>query len=241
MQPHYNLEEFHLEPTEADVYIALLKRGGAQASILARDTGIKRTSMYTTLANLTRKGFVKTVYKKSLQWYTPVPPYKVADSFRKKADAFELLIPKLEALSSKSQDVFGIQVIESLQELKDFYLGVPKEYKGMTYDSIGNTNTWNLYDRQFFESYREMRARAGIATRVLLTRDSKSVNPKNNKELLRDVRYLPEVVKFKSVMDIFPDKVLLISPELHSLALVIETRAMIDIFQGMFSCIWELV
>jgi hypothetical protein len=40
-------------------------------------------------------------------------------------------------------------------------------------------------------------------------------------------------------MDVFDDKILIISPDLTSLAIVIAIPAMVDIFKSMFEIIWD--
>ena len=65
---------------------------------------------------------------------------------------------------------------------------------------------------------------------------------KNNdadKSLLREVKFLPEKYKFKSTIDIFKDKVLIISPEISSLAVVLEVPAMVDVFKSVFEITWD--
>ena len=50
---------------------------------------------------------------------------------------------------------------------------------------------------------------------------------------------MPERFKFKSTIDIYADKVLIVSPELSSLAVVIAIPAMVDVFKSAFEMIWE--
>jgi len=47
--------------------------------------------------------------------------------------------------------------------------------------------------------------------------------------------------EFKSTLNIFKDKVLIINPESSSLAVVIAVPAMVDIFRSMFEIIWDSI
>ncbi len=58
---------------------------------------------------------------------------------------------------------------------------------------------------------------------------------------LRTVKYLPQKYVFKSTLDIFDDQVLVVSPELTSLAVVISVPVMMDVFKNVFEMMWDVV
>ncbi len=232
------LEPLGLSAQEAQVYLALLKIGGARASRIARETGFKRTTAYAILKNLSRKGFVTLYYRKSQQFYYAVKPARVATLFEKKLNAFTTLIPTLESLAKKETRDMGLRFIETKQELEEFYRGVLQDYHNRAYRIIGSAAGWEGLDPDFFIQFRKDRAAHRIRTRLLLTADSKSVSPKA-KILKRDVRFLSEKYPFRSTMDIYDDKVLIVSAELSSLAVVIEIPAMVDVFQSIFEMLWD--
>ena len=103
---------------------------------------------------------------------------------------------------------------------------------------IGNTNAWQAVCKEFADDYREKRAKYKIKTKLLLSADSEKINPRD-KSLLREFKYLPAKYKFKSTIDIFNDKILIVSPDLSALAVVIAIPAMVDIFISIFDIMWE--
>lgn len=234
------LKDIGLTDQEAIIYLSLLKTGGSTASLVAKDVGIKRTTVYAILKGMTQKGFLTTYYRKSKQFFYAERPQRVANHFEKKIASFVEAIPLLESLEKKQMQSFGLRFIETLDELKMFYKKALDEYKNKEYSIIGNSIYWQGLDPEFFDEFRNSRAKAKIKTRLLLTEESKDTNPTDQK-LLRESRLLPKQYLFKSTMDIFPDKVLVVSPELSSLAVVIAVPAMVDVFQGMFQMIWDFV
>ncbi len=115
-----------------------------------------------------------------------------------------------------------------------------KDYAGKSYDVIGSAPSWEGIDKDFFEQFRRDRAKAKITTRLLLTPDSRQVNPTAT-SLRREYRYLPKNHIFKSTLDIFPDQVLIVSPELTALAVVIAVPIMVDVFKSIFELLWNFV
>ena len=54
---------------EATVYATLLQNSPASASLLAKKTGLSRSSVYTTISILTSKGLVGTTYKNEVKQF----------------------------------------------------------------------------------------------------------------------------------------------------------------------------
>lgn len=239
MQQKKALEEIGLSKEESAIYLALLKLGGSIASVVAKETGIKRTTVYALLKSLANKGFVAMYYRKNKQLYYAEKPQRVAEYFESKIRNFTEIIPALESIGKKQVQISGIRLIETVNELKKFYCGVLVEYKNRSYCIIGNTNAWEGIESDFFRDFRVKRGRENISTRLLLTHDSQGLNP-TEKELLREFKYLSAKYVFKSTIDIFDDKILIVSPELSCLAVVIAVPAMVDVFKMVFQIIWDL-
>ena len=229
-----------LSETEASIYLSLLRIGGSSVSKVAQDVGIKRTTIYPILKKMIEKGFATAYYKKNKPSYYAQRPHRVAAYFKKKFSAFENIIPALESIEQKQAQAFGLRFIETKDELKNFYVDIITEYKNKSYSIIGSAGDWEHIDPEFFIQYRKDRARAGIQTRLLLTAESRNISP-NDQSLLRTVHFLPKKYTFRSTIDIYDDKVLILSHELTSLAVVIAIPAMVDVFKSIFEILWENV
>ena len=232
------LQNLGLSDEEARIYLALLGLGGCAASILAKEVGLKRTTVYPILNKLGEQGLVNIYFRKSKRFYYAEKPAKVAGLFHKKIESFESIIPVLESLDKKQAQMMGLRFIETLDELKNFYFDILSEYRNKSYSIIGNSNAWEGLSSDFFTQYRKDRAAHGIHTKLLLTEDSQKINP-TEENLLREWKYLPSKYTFKSTMDIFDDKILIISPKFSSLAIVIAVPAMVDIFKTIFEMLWD--
>jgi sugar-specific transcriptional regulator TrmB len=235
------LKEFGFSEQEAQAYLMLLKLGGAVASTVAREMGTKRTTIYPILKKLAEDGIVSVYFRKNKRFYYAIKPHKLSSLFEKKLELFNSLIPSLESIEKKQAQVMGLRFIETHEELKHFYdniLDEYKKYKVKEYYVIGNSSAWKDLNEEFFNQYRIDRAKLNISTKLLLSFDSQQNNP-TDESLLREYKYMPEKYKFKSTIDIFKDKVLIVGPELSSLAVVIEIPAMIDIFKSVFEMLWE--
>lgn len=240
MNAKESLISLGLSVQEADVYTALLKQGGASASVLARDIGMKRTTAYAVLKNLTEKGFSSVYFRSGKRVYHAQKPHKIASLVEQKLQNFNEAIPFFESMDRSQTQKLGLRFVESKGELQKFYDEVLIDYKNKEYCVIGSTPSWESIDPDYFVKFREKRAKANIQTKLLLTADSKKDNPLD-KNLLRQVRFLPKQYSFKSTLDIFDDKVLIVSPDLASLAVIVAVPTMVDIFKSIFEMLWDNV
>lgn len=235
-----HLQQLGLSDQETNIYLAALKLGTSKASAIAAEAGMKRTTVYHELKLLAQKGFILVQFSGTERRYRAQPPNKLATYYRNKLQSFEQIIPQLLELERKHAQTVGIRFIETVTELSRFYEDILAEYEKRSYLIIGDAHGWQSVAPEFFNDYRRRRAAAKIKTKLLLTADSKVINP-TDPTLLREVRYLPIGYHCKTTIDIYDDKILIISPELTSLAVVIEIPAMTDIFKMVFGVMWDTV
>ena len=229
-----------LTDQETAIYMALLKTGGLAASLVAKETGLRRTTAYAILKGMAQKGFVSIYVKKGRQLFVAEKPQNVAGYFEAKLKSFTQGIPLLESLEKKQLQTVGLQFIETIDGLKHFYAGILREYRGKSYVTMGNASAWQGLEPEFFIQFRKDRAAAGIHTRLLITLDSSQTSP-TDPTLLRVVKFLPSKYTFQSTLEIYDDKILIISPDQTSLAVLIAVPAMVDIFKSTFEMLWDLV
>lgn len=240
MQVQKTLLSLGLSSQEAEMYMVMLRVGGGTASVIAREAGIKRTTAYAIIKNLKEKGFALVYFRSGTQVFHAQKPHRVATLLEQKLESFNAAIPLLESFDRTQTQKLGLRFIETAQELERFYDEILIEYRNKSYRIIGSVSPWENVDKEYFVRFREKRAEAKIKTQLLLTADSIEVNPKDTK-LLREVRFLPKQYSFKSTIDIYDDKILIVSPSLASLAVVVAIPAMIDVFNSVFEMLWEYV
>lgn len=237
------LENLGLSEQEANCYISLLKLGGSLASTIAKEMNIKRTTAYPILKLLVDKGVAMVYFRKNKKFFYAVQPHKVSSLFEKKLEAFNNLIPMLKSLEKKQAQTFGLRFIETKEELKQFYDCVLEDYKNKVYTehrAIGNDIHWESIDPEFFKDYRKKRSKLGIKVRLILSYDSKqSFDFKPIPQ--RSMKLLPQNYDFKTNIDIFEDKILVIGPDLNSIAVLIEIPTMTDVFKSVFEILWQFI
>ncbi len=246
METAHALQDIGLSEQEAACYLALLSLGKSLASQVAKKMDIKRTTVYPILSSLTKKGFAKVYFRDNTRYYYPQHPERAVKIVERKVDQFRKLIPELKKLEHTGATSLGVRYIETKKELEEFYFSMIDELrnkpkKERAYCSMGDTPSWlKAFPEGMARDFWSARASAGIRTRVLITENSRSINPEDP-TLLREYRVLPDRYPMLGAIDVFSDQVSIISPELRSLAVVIQVPVMAMMFQSVFDMVWDMV
>jgi sugar-specific transcriptional regulator TrmB len=237
------IKDLGLPEQEAEAYLALLKLGGSLASAVAKEMGVKRTTVYAILQSLAAKNLVLVYFRKSKKFYHPVPPQKLVSLFEKKLEVFKKIAPSLASIHRKQAQMFGLRFIETKEELKQFYLDVQEEYKNRKRDKyfvISSSVNWESIDTEFFRQYRKDRIKLGIKTQMLFSEDSRETVD-TLKEPLRVYRFLPKTYTLRSSINIYHDKVLIVDTKLDYIAVLISIQSMVDTFKAVFETLWQML
>lgn len=232
------LKSLGLSDQEIVVYTALLKLGGADATLLAKQAGLKRTTAYPILDRLIKQSIVIAYEQGAKKFYSPIAPSKLGALFEEKVQNFFKIVPVLEKMKSENTHRYGIRLIQTKKDLRHFYNNILDEYKNGEYLVIGSATTWLSADPEFMHDFRKRRAMNNTKVRLLLTSDSEKAEGQKDSTLLREYKYLPDNHAFKSTIDIYKDKIIILGPTVDALAVVIEIPPMVDVFKSTFEVLW---
>jgi len=233
------LKELGFSKPETDVYLTLLGLGGTDATNISKETGIKRTTVYPILERLMSNGAVTCLDQGKKRLYTPIQPNHLPSLFEKKLRSLTEIIPLLESLQGKHVKEYGIRLVQTKKEFEAFYSRILDEYRGREYYIIGSSPEFLNVDREFLLDFRKKRAAGKTRVKLLLSHDSRQEVGQNDPSLLREFKYLPEKYFFKSTIDIYDDKIVIVGPSVKALAVVIAVPPMVDVFKSVFEILWE--
>jgi sugar-specific transcriptional regulator TrmB len=234
------IKEFGISELESQVYLSLLKNGVSNASLIASDLNIKRTTIYPILERLIEHGLVNSYDQNTKKVFAATKPNKLLLQYEKKLDSLSKIIPQLENIAKTDLgQILGVKFIQTKKELESIYNNILLEYKNKEYYIIGSSVTWLNLDEDFFIDFRKKRAKNNTKVKLILTKDSESAVGQDDPSLLREYKYLPAKVGFKSTIDIYHDKIIIVGPEVKALCAVIAIPPMVDVFRSIFEVLWE--
>lgn len=243
---HGQLRTLGMTDTEIDVYRAGLAYDTVGANDLAKQTGIKRPTVYHALETLAQKGLVAKSGTAASARFTMASPTTLSllidqriGVLQRQKDALGATIAALAQSARAKADVRvehyeGIEGIKSVVE-QALYC------KSRKWDIIApKKNFFSQSEKAYAQYFMEARKRRGITARSLwemkLGGTSKAV------ELAwRQPRLLPKVMhgNFTSVVILFDDKVAVISSLAAKSAVLITSKELRQTFGAMFEGLWS--
>jgi len=242
------LKDLGLTETETTIYLSGLARGPLTVQELGTETGIKRPTIYHALGTLGAKGLCAEQKKDGKNRFRMAEPEHLLEWVRaervrleKREDEVLTLLPQLALLtSSGKKDDFSAVEYSGIAGVKAAY-DMALYSKSKRWDVIAPVHNFlREYDETFALYYLNARRRHGITARTLWEHwpEGRKLTPAEIKE--REPRFMPKEMqgKFTSMLVLFDDKVLIVSPLEDAFAVVITSKQVHTLLSALFEGIW---
>ncbi|OGJ51945.1 hypothetical protein A2335_00890 [Candidatus Peregrinibacteria bacterium RIFOXYB2_FULL_32_7] len=241
------LKSLELSEKEALVYLTMLRIGSQGVSIVAKKSGLSRTTCYHVLESLQKKGYVSSYEKNKIDYYNAESPEifqyileKKERELQEQKTRFIDLLPDFLNLRHGGEIMPKVRYFEGLQGIKEIYEDTLKEGKNkLAYSSIPDIQIKELKD--YIENYLERRAKLGIKVRAIFPDTEKSREfIKNDKNLLRESRLInAKKYPFRSEINIYGNKIAYMSLDTNFLhGVIIESEAIVETERSIFELAW---
>ena len=234
------LEEFGLNKKQAEIYLAVLELGSATVNVIARRSGIARSSCYDILDSLVKKGIASSFKKKTIKYFSVDDPKKIFELAKQKAEVLEKALPQLNALYSSAKERPSIRFYQSIEGMKQIFEEILKDNNPelLSFGSADDLlKTMGNYHLEFVKR----RIKAKILARVILR---ETIKAKERKQLgikeLRNVKFISKEFDYHGNMIIFGNKIAFFSFIKDHVAVIIESKEISAIQRAMFEYIWDV-
>ena len=113
---------------ESKIYLALLETSAQPASVVARQSGINRTTTYLTLEDLLKKGIVNRFERKGIQYFEAVDPKQIMNilenqkiDLEEKKNYLKKQIPRLESIAQTDSTKPRVSYFEGFEAIMNLY------------------------------------------------------------------------------------------------------------------------
>ena len=240
-----------LEP-EMKVYLALLSLGPQPASVIAKKSGLKRGHTYNVLADLLHRGLVQEFTKGSVKYFTCLPPAVLITMLEQRQGEME---QKKKKLMEVLPDLEHIRNPSILQPKVRFFSGI-EGIKQIYEDTLRHANQDLLavgdFDHYFprehskelndwMWEYCKRRAAKGITYRGIVnkskTTDLAFKRRKGERRIFRMLQGIDLTVE----INIYGDKVAVISSSHDMVGLIIEDKPAADTLRNFHQAMWKIL
>lgn len=243
------LQQLGLSDKEAKIFLACLEMGMATAYQIAGKAKIKRTTAYAVLDQLMEKKLVSYILKKDKKLFTAINPRKIIEIWQgreaeinKQQNLILDMVPYLESIYNKSTRKPKIRFFEGQEGLQNVYDDIVKDKVKVVYFMGTVEYSEELLGKEFLKDWVKRRVKAGIKG-VGIRNKSKEIPDKiytDKEDFLRDYRFAPSWVNLPMGVNIFGDKVAIISSKKESFGFVVESQEFALLMKSLFDVLWNI-
>lgn len=235
------LQDIGFRDVEAKVYLATLELGEAIASDIAKKAKLKRPSVYVTLKDLIKKGYVSSYTRRKITRFVALDPVKVIASAKEKAGAAELALPELTALYNAEglakPKIQFFEGVPGLIEIMEDTLQVPDK----TILAWANVDlAWKTLEDYYPTYIRKKNERNIVVQGIFVdTKMGRRFQDRGHIEK-RTVRLIPaDQFPMSNEINIYDDKVFIISHK-DLTGVIIQNKEIADTQRSIFKLGWQM-
>lgn len=240
------LQKLNMTSKEVQVYLKLLELGSSGANSLSKRLNENRTSTYSLLWSMQKKGFVSYIKKGNVKYFMPADPSILIKNYIEEAHGLQKFLPELLVLYNKfgspKPKITFYEGVSGIKQIGEILLEVP----GSTRYSFMGADEKTIHPeikRYYEEDFVNRRIKLGITYQAIVTGflPMGSEFEKTEKGQLRKLKFVdPEKFPVKIHIDIFPkNKVALYSYHKDEMmGVMIEHEAFYKTMVTVFKLAW---
>jgi len=209
-------QEFGLNKKEISTFLRLLELGAQPVSVIAKNVGIPRPSMYLILETLKKTGLVEEFQRGGMKYVKCIPVKNLPDvlkvqeqKIQQARELMEFKLPELEELENKLSITPKVKFFEGKGAVKKMYAGVLEENE---FKSFFNPHLMkDMMLEYFYEIPEELRRNKGSAQEMLIDcKEAREYKDKYESDKHK-IKILKKGIGFPSDTIISKDKIFMIS------------------------------
>ncbi len=237
------LTDLGLSEPEACIYLASLSLGSSTIMKLASEANIKRTTAYSLIEHLQRKGLMRTELRGFKKKFAAASPDTLESMLDQQRQKLHHALPDLQALYTMESGESVIRQYEGLEATKGIYEQLLKDVRPHDdYLILSNPELTFKIATDFFQDFIQRRAKLDIKIRML-AQDSPFARErqrfqKNHNEI---IKILPPGTKLSTNLVIIPKYVVIHQMVPPIFAIVIENKNVIQMHREQFEIMWKSI
>lgn len=237
------LTEIGLREPEARVYLAALSCGPTTVLTLAQETSLKRTTIYSIVEELQRRGLMSIEMSGFKKRFVAAEPSRIEQILVQQREKLQRVLPELDALANFTGNEQSLKYYAGLEAVKGVYEQLIQEIRPYEdYLILSDLERWLKQDPEYFLKFIQRRAKLSINIRML-TQDSAIAreHQRIQRTFNEAIQILPKGTQLTTNLVITPQRVVIhqIIPPIF--AIVIENKSIIQMHREQFEMMWRAV
>jgi sugar-specific transcriptional regulator TrmB len=233
------LERFGMGGADRRVYLALVASGPSTASPIARATGLPPTTVQSAAARLADMGAVTVSKRKSRSVYEADDPAVLRRILDRQAEEMSGIIPMLQRMRSSPVVSPKIRVYQRERAADIFHAALRSRDK-LVYEIVSAKNLQGVLGEKFHFTRRRVQAGVRLNSLRVEANEIKRYSCATHARELREARFLPRDLTFRSSVLFWDDTVACFTAEGEGLAWTVESVTFREMFEQLFKLLWSV-
>ncbi|MEK7172806.1 MAG: helix-turn-helix domain-containing protein [Patescibacteria group bacterium] len=238
-----SLEKIGLTEKQAKVYLACLELGGARISDIAKKSKIKRTTCYHLIKELMEMGVVSLAKQKKAGFFLAEDPKILEQNFKLKLQTIQEILPQLDAVYNVLPQKPKVSFYEGVEGVKTIFEDTLKKTReGDTiYAYTGKKTFLHYMPKKWGQDFIKRRIDKKIRIKfIALSSEYAEILKEGAQQQLREYKIVPSQNRhFTADIQIYSNKVAIISPEENFMGILIESKEMAEMMKMAFELMWK--
>ena len=243
------LEKIGLSRAEIKVYIALLQLGSVPSGQIAKETDLRRSTVYDCFRRLQSKGLISFIIKNGMKHFEATPPERIMDFIKETKRKINETEQEAENLVKQLKAGFNIlkpkaeaQILEGIEGFKTMRRDVLRHSDG-EHLLIGAISREDEVMPAFFKDWNKQRQKKKIRIKILHKQSAKEkvVSKKEIMGNFFETKFLPEEIESPAVINIYGDRVVnVLWKDKTPLCFLLINKDIADSYRKYFNYLWKI-
>ncbi|MBT6143295.1 hypothetical protein HOH51_02155 [bacterium] len=247
------LSQIGLTEKEAKIYLALLETGNQAASVIAKKSGVNRTTCYMILTELKDKGLITTSNIGSTQYFQALDPTFLLTYIQKEKNKLaiqenmlEQNMRYLEKIQAKNTNKPKVTFYEGETGILNLYLDTLQSKEKKICSFLNYFAVPEKLYKKLETDYLPQRVKLDIEAKII-TISKQQINTKGNiltsaEEKLREIKYYTSDLELEVEIQTYDNKTSIINFKKDNLfGVLIENQELANSIKNLHKIIWQFI
>lgn len=233
------LEQFDLNEKDRKVYFALLKIGKTTITPVSKVVQFPVTTVQSVLVRLEKKGLLQVTTQKTRHIYEAHDPIVFKKLIERKLQDINGILPILNKLKSEDSAKTKFRLYRQ-ERMSDIFHEALEAKSKIVYEIVSARDIQEILGEKFHFTKRRVKNGVKLKSLRVEVNEIKKYNQKVNERELREAKFLPRELTFRSSIMFWDNTVAFFTTKEEALAWTIESSSFIETITQIFDLLWSV-
>jgi len=233
------LEQFGLNGKDRSVYFSLLALGRSSITPISKSARLPLTTVQSVLARLEKTGILDVTMHGSRHVYEAKDPQVFKKILERETEEIAGIIPLLKKMRSDRGASSRIKIFYR-ERIADIFHEALKSENKLVYEIVSARELQEILGEKFHFTKRRVQERIRLKSLRVEKNEIKKYSRSVHEKELREAKFLPRELSFRSSMMFWDDKVAFFTTKEEGIAWIVESKVLSETMKQIFELLWSV-